>query len=89
MSSIDGVSASLIIDHLLEKGELTPDVLTEYLKGRLKTKKDELLLALDGRLSDRHKVVLKGIRDHIKHLESLADELSEVIVKAMGPYKKE
>jgi transposase len=89
VSKIDGVSASLIIDHLLDKGELTLNDLTLYTKGCLKAKKEELLLALDGRLSDRHKVVLKSIRNHIEYLEKLKNDLSEVIAKAMGPYQKE
>jgi transposase len=88
VSSIDGVSATRMIEAILEKKE--PKEIVNLAVGRLKKKKKELLLALDGyELSDRIQSLMEGITNHIKWLEFRLQEIDSQVVAAMKPYREE
>lgn len=88
VSDINGVSAQLIIDALIQ-GNKTPEEMSELAKGKLDKKKPEIILALEAELSDRHRFLLKMIRNHIRWLEDQKAEIDSQVVTAMKPYQEE
>lgn len=88
VSDIDGVSARRMIEALIE-GRRTPEEIAKLAIGRLGKKTPELRMALEGRLSDRHRFLLKRIQGHIKWLERQIKEIDRQVVAAMEPYREE
>jgi transposase len=88
VTDIDGVSARQMIEALIE-GSMTPEQMAELARGKLRKKESEIKLALDGRLSDRHRFLLKRIQAHVKWLEHEIGEIDRQILAAMKPYRKE
>ena len=85
VSDISGVSAQAMLAGLLGGGE--PNALVELAKGRLKAKREELQLALDGELSARHLFLLQSLQGHIRQLQAQLDELDGYLIAAMAPYR--
>ena len=85
VSDIGGVSAQAMLAGLL--GGEEPSALIALAKGRLKDKREELRLALDGELSARHLFVLQSLQGHIRQLEAQLDELDGYLIAAMAPYR--
>jgi len=85
VSDIHGVSAQAMLEGLIEGCH--PEQLIALAKGRLKGKREELLLALDGELSARHRLVLANIHGHIQHLEAEIKRLDAYLIEAMAPYR--
>jgi len=73
----------------LIKGGSTPEQIAEQALGRLQKKKDALQLALEGEISDRHRLVLQKILGHIKWLQRQMALIDGQIVAAMKPYQEE
>ncbi|MEK7614956.1 MAG: IS110 family transposase [Patescibacteria group bacterium] len=88
ISDIDGVSARRMIDAIIA-GSSVPEELVELCHKRLHSKKETLKRALVGEPTDRHRFILKQIRDHIRWLEDSIYEIDEQVVTAMQPYMKE
>lgn len=88
VSDIDGVSARRMIGAILE-GVSLPDEIAELAAGRLHSKKSDIVKALEGKVSDRHRFLLKRIKGHINWLEDQVKEIDCQIVAAMEPYKEE
>lgn len=88
VSDIDGVSARAMVEALI-KGGSTPEQIAEEALGRLQKKKDQLQLALEGAISDRHRLVLKEILGHIKWLQRHIVLIDGQIVVSMRPYREE
>jgi len=86
VSDINGVSAQAMLDGLL--GGEEPSALIDLAKGRLKAKRKELLLALDGELSARHLLVLQEMQGHIRHLETQIADLDDYLIAAMEAYRQ-
>lgn len=89
VSDIDGVSARKMIQVIIDKGFITPDEVVELAHGKLKAKTAELMLSLDGKISDRHRFVLKQMRAHIESLQKQINEIDAQVVAAMQPYSQE
>ena len=85
VSDIGGVSAQAMLAGLL--GGEEPSALVERAKGRLKAKREELQLALDGELSARHLFLLQSLQGHIRQLQAQLDELDGYLIAAMAPYR--
>lgn len=88
VSDIDGVSARRMIDALIE-GDHEPEMIARLAVGRLGKKRPELIKALEGRLRDRHRFLLRGIESHIRWLEARLREIDSQVVAAMEPYQEE
>ena len=71
------------------KGSHTPEQIAQMARGRLNAKKSDLVKSLKGRLSDRHRFLLKKIQDHMKWLENQIHEIDRQVEEAMIPYKTE
>jgi transposase len=88
VTDIDGVSARAMVEALIDGG-LTPEQMAEKALGRLQKKKDDLQLALEGEISDRHRLVLQKILGHVKWLQRQIAIIDGQIVAAMKPYEEE
>ena len=88
VSDIDGVSAQRMIAALVA-GEKERVKMEKLAVRSLRRKKEELVLALEGELSDRHRFLLKRISHHIRWLEEQLQEMDRQIVAAMAPYQEE
>ena len=88
VSDIDGVSAREMIAAII-KGSHTSEQIAQMARGRLKSKEGDLVRSLQGRLSDRHRFLLKKIQNHILWLENHIHEIDSQVEEAMIPYKEE
>jgi len=88
VSDIDGVSAREMIASLIT-GEKSPDEMARLGRGRLREKAEELRLAMDSAISDRHRYLLGRIESHIIWLKDDIAEIDGQIVAAMEPYQQE
>jgi transposase len=85
MSSVFGVSGMLMLKALAEGGS-APAAMAELAKRRLRRKRDQLALALDGHLAE-HQRFLLGM--HLRRLEEIGRDLAAVEVAigtAMRPF---
>jgi transposase len=73
-SNVFGVSGMLILRELIT-GEATPEEMAELAKGRLRKKRRELELALEGRLEEHHRFLL-GLQ--IRRLEQMETDVAVV-----------
>lgn len=88
VSDTFGVSGSDIIDALI-RGETNPDELAEYARGRLKSKKPELVKALRGFFTDHHRLMIQASLEHIHSIESIIESLDKEITRLIEPYQEE
>jgi transposase len=88
VSDIDGVSGRAMVKALIQ-GEQTPEQIAQLARGQLRKKNEELQLALDGRISDRHRLVLSKILDQIQYLDREIETIDAQIVAAIKPYEDE
>jgi len=86
VSKIDGVSSMKIIHALLEKDDLSREEIAEITHGRLRSKMDLLVEALDGRVTGHHRFLLKMHLDHIEFLADQIQNLDEEIQIRMVPF---
>jgi len=87
VTDIDGKSAQDIINGLIDGASI--EEMLDCIKGRLKSKTEQLRDCLDEDLSQRHIFVLNQIRDHIQFLKSQIRQFDEYLFAAMSPYQKE
>ena len=87
-SDVFGVSGMLMLRALVE-GRSNPSELASLAKGRLRDKRDDLTLALEGRVEDHHRFILRlqlrrldGLQSDLEHLESEID-------RRLEPYKEQ
>jgi transposase len=87
-SNVFGVSGMLILRELIT-GEATPEEMAELAKGRLRNKRRELELALEGRLEEHHRFLL-GLQ--IRRLEQMETDVAVVegrIQEKLRPFRAE
>ena len=87
VSDIDGVSAREMVRALLEGS--TPKEIVSLARGRLREKLHDLELSLDGRISDRHRLLLETISRHIQSLLREIEAIDCQVFAAMKPYEEE
>jgi len=89
VSKIDGVSSMDMIQALLKQDKLSKEEIAAMARGKLKRKVDKLVEALNGRMTDHHRFLL---RLHLNDIAFLADQVEEIdrqIQKCMIPFRKE
>jgi transposase len=84
-SDVLGVSGRAMLDAIVA-GERDAEKLASLARGRLKGKKDELILALEGMVRSHHRFMLRQHLAHIDHLNGLIDELSREIEERLRPF---
>lgn len=88
VSNVDGASARKMIKAIAD-GKKSPQEIAGLAMGRLREKRDEIIISLEGHVSDRHRFILRRIQNHIKWMEKQIEEIDCLIVTAMEPYKEE
>jgi transposase len=85
VSDLHGKSARAMIKGLLA-GE-TPEQVLRYADGRLKATEEELLEALEGDLTDSHRLVVRELIAHVEYLEQRIDALFQELLNGLAPQK--
>ena len=88
VSDIDGVSAREMIAAIIKESH-TSEQIAQMARGRLKSKEGDLVRSLQGRLSDRHRFLLRKIQNHMNWLENQIHEIDSQVEEAMIPYQEE
>jgi len=83
VSDLHGKSARAMIKGILA-GE-TPEQVLRYADRRLKATEEELLDALDGELTDAHRLVVGEVMAHVEYLEGRIDGLLQELLKGLAP----
>ena len=89
VSKIDGVSSINMIRALMKKDKLSREEISDMARGKLKTKVDKLVEALNGKVTDHHRFLLRLHLNDIAFLAEQVQEIDEQIQKAMIPFQKE
>ncbi len=80
-----GASGRAMLEALIA-GVTDPEELADLARMRLRAKLPELRLALQGRVTEHHRFLLRMHLDHIGHLEALIGRLSERIEEVTAPF---
>jgi transposase len=87
-SDVFGVSGLRMLEAIVS-GESTPQAMADLARGRLRKKKADLELALEGRVEEHHRVIL---RVQMRRLEQTNDAIAEIegrIEEKLVPYRKQ
>ena len=82
-----GASGRAMLKALIE-GERDTEKLAEMSRGLLRRKIPQLKQALEGRVSDHHRFLLKELLDHLEFIESKMTRLEEEIAKRLRPFEE-
>jgi transposase len=88
LSDVHGVSGSDMIDAILG-GERRPEELIKLCKGRIKSSREDILRALEGRLTTHHIFMLKTLKKSIEQTESLKLGVGARLEELLKPYAEE
>ena len=73
--------------HAVAEGKRDPDWMADYAQGRLRQKRQELSLALEGDFSDCQRWMLSEALAHLKYVEKEIADLQAEITKRMQAYE--
>jgi len=83
-----GASGRAMLEAML-KGEGDPARLAEMSKGLLRNKIPELKLALEGRMTEHHRFLLRQLCDHLRFTETKLSEIEQEIERRLRPFQDE
>jgi transposase len=89
VSKISGVSSLAMIRSILEKDKLSKEEISQLAKGSLKKKVDLLEKALDGKITDHHRFLIKMHLENLDHLSKQIEKIDEEIRRKMIPFQTE
>jgi transposase len=89
VSKIDGKSSMKMIHALLEKDVLSREDISDMARGKLKSKVPQLVEALNGRVTEHHRFLLRFHLDNIAFQLEQIQALDEEIQRHMVPFQKE
>lgn len=82
-SDVLGASGRAMLRGLIA-GEAGPAELAEQARGRMRQKLPQLQLALQGRVTDHHRFLLRLLLDQVTHLEGLVERVEARIEAVLG-----
>jgi transposase len=86
-TDVMGVSGRAMIQAMIE-GESDPEELAGLAKGRLKSKHEQLVESLEGRLDDDDRWVMKELWEQMEYLEEEIARYDDQIREKMSPYEE-
>ena len=86
-TDIMGVSGRRIIDALIQ-GETDTEKMANLACRRMRSKIPILRVALQGRVTDHHRFMLKALLDHVSYLERQIEVFNKRIEEAARPFEK-
>jgi len=84
----DGVSATKIINDII-KGITDIDKLMLHLHGKIKADREDIRKALEGRITNHHRFMMKIIKESIDEIEKIISKVDRQIDKAVKKYQVE
>jgi transposase len=84
-SDVLGVSGRAMLEALIA-GETDPEALARPARGTPRKKHDALVQALDGRVRDHHRFLLRMLLAQVDHLTRAIAEVSEEVARRPEPY---
>jgi len=81
-----GTSGRAMLDAMIG-GQADSGELAEMSRGLLRKKKAELRLALEGRMTEHHRFLLKQLMHHLRFTEDRMDEVEKEMARRMQPYQ--
>lgn len=87
-TNVMGISGRQMLEAIIG-GVEDPEALAELAKGRLRAKIPQLELALEGRVRDSHRLLLRLHLEHIDDLNSKIENLNEEIDRLITPFDQE
>lgn len=88
LSNVFGVSGMAMLRSLVE-GDSSPQEMAGLAKGRLRKKVADVELALEGRLEDHHKFLLKMQLERLEQADSQVEQLDARIDEMLAPYRED
>lgn len=88
LSNVFGASGMAMLEALLDGGS-TPEQMAELSKGRLRKKMADVALALDGRIEEHHRFMLRMQLERLKQADAQVEELDHRIEQMLAPYREE
>jgi len=88
-SKVFGVTGEAMIRLLLEEEELAEEEITLLAKGKLKSKVDLLIKAMEGNVTSHHRFILQMHLNHIDFLSKQIKKFDKEIQRKLKPYHKE
>jgi transposase len=85
VTDVLGVSARAMLE-AMAGGQTDAEALADLARGKLKSKREELVLALEGRIRDYHRFLLRQLLDHIAFLDRTIEQVSGKIEEALRPF---
>jgi len=86
-TDVMGVSGRAMLQAIIE-GTSDATTMADLAKGRMRTKKDDLADALDGRVKDHHRFILAELLTQIDGINETIDRFNTEIEKLMAPFKE-
>jgi transposase len=83
-----GASGRAMLEELCE-GNNDPQALAELAKGKLRRKLPALRLALEGRFSGHHSLLVSQLLAHVDYLDEAIDSLSAEIEQRLRPFERQ
>ena len=83
-SDVLGVSGRAMIAALIG-GETEPGRLADLARRRMRARIPELRRALDGRVTEHHRFMLRALMDHVCHLDGMIEQFDRRIEEVLGP----
>jgi len=86
-SDVLGASGRCMLQALIA-GEEDPQKLADLARRRLRAKIPELRLALQGRVTEHHRFLLRLLLEHVSHLEGLIAQLGARVEAVLTPFEE-
>lgn len=88
ISNVFGVSGRAMLDALLEN-RTAPAEIAQLARGRMRTKVDDIALALEGRLQEHHRFLLRMQLHRLDEVDSHLAQLDGMINERLAPYQEQ
>ena len=88
MSDVFGASGRLIINHLIDHGNVNVEELDSLIKGVLRKKQSDIALAINGSLNEHERSFLSMQMRHLLQMEENIEELDNSIDKYLEKFKE-
>lgn len=89
LTDIFGVSGRAIIDHIAEYGSITAKEVENYVRGRARSKIEDIKLSINGRMNKHQREFLKLLLKHLDETYKHLYEIEESINAEIEKYKRQ
>jgi len=89
LSNVFGASGTKMINHVLSVEHYRPEELLQYVHGRVKANREDIMEALTGYITDHHKFMLRTILGNMAKIESTIAEIDHKLDVMLEPYNLE